>query len=492
MKISIHNKKFFANILLAMVALVLFSLPHFVFADGSFICSPDSGGGGDLLFGCFNRIYNIAIVTGSIVAVFFIAWAGYLYMFSGGNEGSVKHAKEYITTSITGIIILLAGFLVLKQINPDLLNFRSISPEQITAQFWVLPDGTIMSSNKQPTGATKYDPSLDSKQCVGGIQAIPQDIAGKSGEEACASMIEPLRKVKAEATKLGINFILTDAFDRTGTKHTSRCHEVYGTCADLVPQPSSAGDNWNKLCTAVKNTGNFRILNEYDGGGAPECGNYVSTKKSTGDHIHIILQGTIDDEGSNTQGVVLVNVPASWPTGKVVGKGGAECNGGVATKASEAPVCDKYTAEIAEAKRVTGVDSGIIRTLIHIESNFSNGLTSKQNAMGLMQITPDTATQNGCGSDFATNPASNILCGARIFKKYLDRFNGNVDAAIAQYNSTVVSDPNRASSFCSGQTRWQCAFDNAEQTQCNTGFIETRNYVLNYQALVNKYRFTCD
>jgi hypothetical protein len=121
--------------------------------------------------------------------------------------------------------------------------------------------------------------------------AIPTDVAGRTGERACKSLITALQSLKSEASKQGVSFIVTDAY---GQGHQSLCHKTYGTCADLVPV-NATPDKWNKLCIAIKATGKFKILNEYRGGGAPECGPFKQTKLSTGAHLHIVLQGALDD-----------------------------------------------------------------------------------------------------------------------------------------------------------------------------------------------------
>jgi hypothetical protein len=120
-------------------------------ADGGFLCKPSATGEGDVA-NCINRIYLFSIIAASLAAVFLIVIAGYLYMFSGGNESQIGTAKSLITSSIIGLVILLGGLLILRQINPELLSIRNISPEQIESQAWVYPDGTVVYGTTQPPG----------------------------------------------------------------------------------------------------------------------------------------------------------------------------------------------------------------------------------------------------------------------------------------------------------------------------------------------------
>ncbi len=262
-------------------------------ADGTFLCSPSQGAASATDAGkCVNRIYNMSIVVASIAAIVMIVIAGYLYMFSGGREDQTSKAKSLIISSLGGIVILLTGFLLLKQINPNLLLFKGISPTPIQRKEWVLPDGTLLYSDIQPSGTSPIgDQGNDLKQCPEGRQTIPTSLANRAGEVGCKSLIDALGLVKAQADTISVKFTVTDAY---GPNHASLCHIKYGTCADLVPTNQTA-DSWNRLCKAIKATGRFRILNEYKGGGAPECGAFKQTTLTSGNHLHIILQGSLDD-----------------------------------------------------------------------------------------------------------------------------------------------------------------------------------------------------
>lgn len=48
------------------------------------------------LYTCINKLYKFAIVIGSVMAVFFIVIAGYLYISSGGSSESVDKAKSIL------------------------------------------------------------------------------------------------------------------------------------------------------------------------------------------------------------------------------------------------------------------------------------------------------------------------------------------------------------------------------------------------------------
>ncbi len=112
-------------------------LPTTALAASRLPCTPTEGAqGSNDLFTCINNVYKYALVISSIAAVMMIIFAGYAYIFSGGNEKQAASAKSWISTSLVGLAVLLTGFLLLRQINPNLLTIKSISPESIDQQNW--------------------------------------------------------------------------------------------------------------------------------------------------------------------------------------------------------------------------------------------------------------------------------------------------------------------------------------------------------------------
>ena len=78
----------------------------------------------------FNTLFKAAIVIGAILAVLRLGYAGALYMGSDlvGNKGK---ARSIISEVVLGLLLLLGVWLILNQINPDILNLdilRNIKP----------------------------------------------------------------------------------------------------------------------------------------------------------------------------------------------------------------------------------------------------------------------------------------------------------------------------------------------------------------------------
>lgn len=94
---------------------------------------------------------------------------------------------------------------------------------------------------------------------------------------------------------------------------------------------------------------------------------------------------------------------------------------------------DELNQYFKEASETYGVDLKLLKCIAYAESNFDPKSTSRSGAMGIMQLMPKTA--EGLGVRDAYDPRQNILGGAKYIATQLERFNGNIEYALAAYNA---------------------------------------------------------
>ena len=91
---------------------------------------------------------------------------------------------------------------------------------------------------------------------------------------------------------------------------------------------------------------------------------------------------------------------------------------------------------VREAAAQTGVDAELLKAVIAVESGYQKGAVSPRGALGLMQITPETASRYASPGEAARliEPRINIHTGARMLADLIRRF-GHIDAALAAWNA---------------------------------------------------------
>lgn len=130
-----------------------------------------------------NGLFKFAIAIGAIVAVLRLAYAGYLYMGQQDMWSKKGEAKDIIKDVTIGLLLLMAIYLILYQINPDILGLKALrnitpvqqaAPGQSSVQQFTTPP-----ANNSFFGGTggSYDSSINGYGTNGGDTFNPTPVS---------------------------------------------------------------------------------------------------------------------------------------------------------------------------------------------------------------------------------------------------------------------------------------------------------------------------
>ena len=122
----------------------------------------------------------------------------------------------------------------------------------------------------------------------------------------------------------------------------------------------------------------------------------------------------------------------------------------------------EYNDYVKEASETYHIPEEIIHSVIIAESDGNYKAVSNKGAKGLMQLMDETARELGVSDSFS--PRQNIMGGTKYLRQLLDRFDQNLDKALAAYNAGA---------------------SNVEEYGGIPPFEETENYVLKIRKLLN-------
>ncbi len=155
-------------------------------------------------------LYKLALAIAVIAAVAMITIAGIQYATSGDNASKQKEARNQITDAIIGLIILLASVLILRTINPDLVNLGK----------WLPPTGVP----KTEFNWSQYE--FEEKK----TEKLKADC--EKCKKECDSMYNPtsFKKLAADAESGGINLSSSSTIEESKIKIEeclNICNEKY-------------------------------------------------------------------------------------------------------------------------------------------------------------------------------------------------------------------------------------------------------------------------
>ena len=171
------------------------------------------------------NIFNVSLGAAGILAVLMLVIAGVQYTLGAVSEQAKSDAKDRIRSAILGLLIVLAAYLILWTINPDLVRLELNIPA--ITEFMPPPGGV------PPVGV----PSLPAI-CSGCEPAQNYNFPQKAPGAGCsgpvcyveASLGTRLAALNTALQGAGISWRVNEMYPPTRI-HRNSCHQ-YGTCVD--------------------------------------------------------------------------------------------------------------------------------------------------------------------------------------------------------------------------------------------------------------------
>jgi soluble lytic murein transglycosylase-like protein len=125
---------------------------------------------------------------------------------------------------------------------------------------------------------------------------------------------------------------------------------------------------------------------------------------------------------------------------------------------------DDLREQISRIAGEYNIDEELVRAVIQVESGWKADAVSGKGAQGLMQLMPRTAAMLGVEDAF--DPLQNVEGGVKYLAQLTDKYEGDVEMALAAYNA----GPSRV------------------DTAGGSPYPGTSRYVKNVMALYHRYR----
>jgi hypothetical protein len=177
------------------------------------------------------------------MAVFFVVIAGYMYMV-GGDKGK-ETAKEILVSVLAGFLIMLSSYVLLRQINPTLVTFRTIQPPQLTGTY------KIPSCSEVGLGTECLDPH--------GQVAVGDGNGGSTAVQNGGNAIQPIQGdgqsggkkflLMGDSLSIGLHRSLAALVTKSGGTMLTNRYEIGGS---NVKNWAQGGGQFTKVADIIQ------------------------------------------------------------------------------------------------------------------------------------------------------------------------------------------------------------------------------------------------
>ncbi len=118
-------------------------------------------------------IYDYGISIGAILATVVLMAAGVIWLTSGGSQDKIGQAKNMISGSIIGLVLLFGSYTILNLVNPELVDFNILDIDNIAEL------QTIYYCDKQLGGTEKVTINLEQRDNGTIYNTEKREVVGK-------------------------------------------------------------------------------------------------------------------------------------------------------------------------------------------------------------------------------------------------------------------------------------------------------------------------
>jgi len=471
----------------------------------SVVIGATEGGG---VFGILQRIFTLMLVAAVVLAVVFMIIGGARYA-TGDTLGGKMSGRQIITNAITGLLFALLSWLLLNIINPDLLRLSLVIPN-VGKLNTGTGTGIVNGGNDGTISGNGCGANVSDEECFEMIMEDEQnkrdDLAGENitiNKEPCSSYGAP------NCTNVGL---LNDSTLAKLVEVKNDCVSTNQNCAVMITggteywKHDENGDHRNFTAVDLRLTGadifNQFIRSKQSVGSSQYCNSRFDYKglrfcDEKGGVAHWHVAPTSGGGSSNNTGnPSLFTFPHINIQGYVVPGTGEVYSGTKLASKLESPAMRALETKIRTVATREGIDFKLFYSLIAQESAGNPQAVSNAGACGVAQLKPSAASEvdSTLTGDICTKLKSDVDLSISLGAKYFKKYGSTNKEKLAHYNGR--DQALQASVDCPGRKKYECPWDVPgyydrsnpsgaplkaleNQSDINTGFSETRFYVIN-------------